>query len=94
MPLRKAPRSAYIAPMAEQFHGKEQVSGSSPDIGSEMKVSVWMWRNGSVSPCQGDGCGFESRHPLSESRRRCLGLTLQSGGAGLSESLITLLMPL
>ena len=23
-----------------------------------------MWRNGSVLPCQGNGCGFESRHLL------------------------------
>ena len=23
-----------------------------------------MWRSGSASPCQGEGRGFESRHPL------------------------------
>ncbi len=25
-----------------------------------------MWRSGSASPCQGEGRGFESRHPLED----------------------------
>jgi hypothetical protein len=32
-------------------------------------VHMRMWRSGSASPCQGEGRGFESRHPLVEQIR-------------------------
>jgi hypothetical protein len=44
---------ATVAQTVEHALGKGEVSGSIPDGGS-MRDTTRIWRNGNVSPCQGD----------------------------------------
>ena len=57
---------AQIAQLVEQWTENPRVTGSIPVLGTIMRE----WLSGGVSPCQGEGRGFESRLVLSMIQKR------------------------